>query len=82
VELDVRVERDVEVEDGLSEAGDDVAAHGQQQQRERERHAGRRAARYAHAVPGDAAQTLVLVLHRVRCTVRRTTSPSIDRARQ
>jgi len=70
VELDVRVEGTVEVEDGLAQTGDDVAAHGQQQQREREGHACRRAAGDADAVPGDAAQALVLVLHRVRCSAR------------
>jgi len=32
VKLDVRVERDVEIENGLSQARDDVATHGQQQQ--------------------------------------------------
>jgi len=68
VKLDVRVERHVAVEHGFSQSRDDVATHGDEQQRKRERHTGRGAPRYADAVPRDAAQTLVLVQNGVRCT--------------
>ncbi|CAN7998629.1 unnamed protein product, partial [Ixodes pacificus] len=55
VELDVRVERDVLLERELSDLGDQVAAHGEQQQGVAERQRGGRAPRDgdadAHHVP-------------------------------
>jgi hypothetical protein len=63
VKFHVRIERNVKIEYGLAQTRDDVATHGEQQQRERERHSGGGATSQTHAVACYTAQTAMFVLY-------------------
>ena len=65
MEGDVRVEGDVEVDDGGAQVGDGVSAHGQQEEGEGEGHGGGRASRQADAVIHEEAEGAVLTFHGV-----------------
>ena len=65
VKLDVRVERNVEIEDGLAQARYNVPTHRQQQEWERERHSCGCAACQADSVSSDATPTSVLLFDSV-----------------
>lgn len=60
VELDVRVQRDVLLDGELLQLGQQIARHGEQQQRVAERQGGRRAARDRDAHAHDVTQVRVL----------------------
>jgi len=65
VELDMRVERNVQVENCLAKSSDHVSTHCQKKQRERERHSGGGATCQADSVACYTAQSSVFVLHGV-----------------
>ena len=67
VERDGGIKRYESVQEGFSQEGDEVAAHGDEEAGEGEHHATGGASRDRHAVASDLPQTRVLALHRVVC---------------
>ena len=67
VEGDGRIKRYEPVQEGFSQEGDEVAAHGDEETGEGEHHATSSASRDRHAVASDLPQARVLSLHRVIC---------------
>ena len=57
------IKRDVSVQERLTEIGDEVTAHGDQQAGEREHHPAGGPAGHRHAVPRDLTQTPMLTLN-------------------
>ena len=65
VETNVRVERNVVVEDGLPEIGDEVASHCNQEDRVGEHHSRSSSTSDCHTITSDSPQTGMFSLHRV-----------------
>lgn len=66
--VDGVVEGDVSAKDGVTEKGDDVTAHRQQNHRETEHLDVSCSSRDAHSVATDASQSSLFSLGRIVCT--------------